>query len=213
MKKIKILLIIIGVVVLYYVLSFLNMKFDNNVKQLKSMTLSQADLNQKESNMYTLFSSGNTSVFDVMVKPEKVNSVIFSIEELKDGQWNSLTTLSFPVSEAYNRMLVDCDFIRSARFSVGSLNDGVLDTRVDNYYFPDDFRDKYLDTSSTVYSEITYGVDYDIVEDNVYILQLKYTGNNPDEKLDGKLFKGYNNIELFSNYKDVFVVTVRFTKN
>ncbi len=175
-----------------------------------NMIIKQVDLNDTETEMFTLFDRGCTDLFEFNVDIAKVNTMVVSFERLVNGGWETVSSFSDDVDSSYNRLLIDFEYEKGGRVAHQSFGKEVkYDVTSSTMTFPDDYEVIKKDGSNDVVVSSPFNKEKLIVNNEHIILQAYYIGNSDEELSD--LFDYYDKPEKFSNFKNVLIVTVTFS--
>ena len=180
----------------FYVMKKVNStKIDDNVIRPSLLT-------KNEKNVYDMFSSGNTALFDFKYVNKKDYEVWLTVEELKNNQWEQITGMSCQLDSEEGKILIDYRFKEGGRFSIGNFN------KKDDYNVCHGSFDPQATNNNEINLSITNTGDLVIKDNEPLVLQLLMNGQDSDSSL----LNEYNNPYSFSNYKNVVAITVSFRK-
>ncbi len=201
-------LIVIGILIVCCISCMLYLKNNNYDTTMNSMTIRQTDLNRTERDLYTLFDTGTTDIFDFMVDMNEINQMVLSVEKLDKDKWVLVEDFYAQINVPHNRIMINVDYTKGGRFSIGGFDkDGMSSTTSGDFEFSES--EIKIDEDKVKIIEPPYGVDTKIVKNKPIVLQLFYTG----EELDNDLIKAYDDTSKFADYENVMVVTATFLYN
>ncbi len=200
-RKLMLFLIFVLLVLCFFGSYFYVMKQINSTK-IEDNIVRPSILTQKEKNVYDMFGSGNTALYDFKYVNKKNYEVWLTVEELKDNKWEQITGMSCKLDSEEGKILIDYRFREGGRFSVGNYD------KKNNYnichgsFYPEHKINNEINLSISNIGDL-------VIKDNEpLVLQLLMNG----KKSDPSLLDEYSNPEKFSNYKNVVAITVSFKK-
>ena len=179
------------------------------MKMMDMMSIKQVDLNKDEMNLFSMFDTGTSDLFEFRVDTNEVDLVTFGVETIKDDKWETIGKFSAKLDKPYNRALIDFDYTKGGHFSVGHYDkEGFYAVTHGNISLPDKYKNLDLDEENYVIIDASYGKEYKIVKNKPMLLQLYYN----DNEVKNELFDMYGQPEDFAEYKFVLAITATFTK-
>ena len=196
---------LIGIIIIIIVLSigsyfYIKSNIENN--ELDIMTIRKSVLTGEEADLYKLFDTGNTQLFDFNINTDEVNEAWLSVMKLENNKWKEISGMNCKVNST-GKVLLDFKMLEGGHFAISSVDEN---NEVIVHHASFDVNDIKKNNLSELNLSVSNSGDLSIVKGERNILQLYMNG----ESIDETLFNSYDNTDEFSDYNEVIAITLMF---